>query len=34
VLAIGIMEKKIPYNVCDINERGLIRYLEKYSDTP
>lgn len=29
---VGKLEKNLPYNVCDINEKGLIKYLETYSE--
>lgn len=29
---VGYLEKGIPYNVCQINDRGLIKYLETYCE--
>lgn len=29
---VGYIEKNIPYNVCQINDKGLIKYLETYSE--
>ncbi len=29
---VGFMEKGIPYNVCEINQEGLVKYLENYCE--